>query len=400
MRIGIDARFLTHPQRGGFKTYTENLINALSRVDEENLYVIYLDRPPTEITLPSKENFEYRIVEGILPLIGVPIREQIMLRRFIAKDRLDVIHFLCNTAPVGIGEKLVVTLHDTIQVTSPLKSIFNRDTSELKQNLITLYSKWAIILAARNARKIITVSDYEKYQIVKDLKIDPERISVTHLAPNPIFSQASPDNRNLWLTEMRARFNLSDRYLLGIGYEPRKNIDQLISVYSQIAADQPDLGLVIVASRPEKKQYFKQMAEGLNLSGRVTILDALPPRDLMVLFNLADLFVFPSERESFGLPVLEAMACGTPVVAANNSSIPEVVEKAALLIDAKDAPKMAETISCVLTDESIRDDLIAKGLKRAAAFSWNKCALQTIEVYKEVVLARTLTRTAIERSSA
>jgi glycosyltransferase involved in cell wall biosynthesis len=400
MRIGIDARFLTHPQVGGFKTYTENLINALSRVDDENHYVVYLDRPAEQNQLLDKENFEFRVVPGILPLIGMPIREQIQLRRQFVKDKLDIIHSLCNTAPVGIPDKLVITLHDTIQVTGSRQTEHTRGSAEYRQRLITLYSKWAIILSARNARRIITVSDYEKAQISKQLKIDPERICVAHLAPNPIFTQGSQENKNSWRLEMRTRFNLYDRYLLGVGYEPRKNIPLLIKVFSQIAPNQPDLGLVIVAARPEKKHYYRQVADDLNLDGRVTILDALPPRDLMVLFNLADTFVFPSERESFGLPIREAMACGTPVIAGNNSSIPEIVENAALLVDAKDAKAMENNISQILKDPDTRRKLISKGLKRASVFSWNRCALQTIDVYKEMALRRQPAKTVIERSSA
>ena len=119
MKIAIDARFLTHPQLGGFKTYTTNLIGALSRVDSENHYVLYLDRPPKNCDLPQSRNFSYRVVPFTVPGLGMPYREQFALRREVAKDEPDLIHFLSNTAPVRMNRRFVLTLHDTIQLSNP-----------------------------------------------------------------------------------------------------------------------------------------------------------------------------------------------------------------------------------------------------------------------------------------
>jgi hypothetical protein len=189
MRIGIDARFLTHPQRGGFKTYTINLINALALVDHENEYIFYVDRELEDISILRNQNGNHKIkvVENKLPGVGMPFREQVFLRRHINKDSLDIVHFLCNTATTNLPGTFVLTLHDTIQLTSEPKIDLKKGYGTNKREAIMAYSKWAIERTARAAKKIITVSSYEKEQIAAQLDIHPDRIGVTHLAPNSSF---------------------------------------------------------------------------------------------------------------------------------------------------------------------------------------------------------------------
>jgi glycosyltransferase involved in cell wall biosynthesis len=384
MKIGIDARFLTHPQAGGFKTYTENLIRALSQIDDANDYVVYVDRPVPEVMFPSKNNFRLRVVGGTLPLIGMVFREQVALRRFIAKDKPDVVHFLCNTAPLNIKEKYCVTLHDTIQVTIDQNFRIGKSLADHKLWAITAYSGWVINKTAKLARRIITVSDCEKTQISKYLNIAPYRICVTHLAPNPLFTQGTPEAKEKWRAAMCGKFDLHGRFILGIGYEARKNIPLLIDAFSKIESDHPNLNLVIVVAHQGQRLYFQQLISELRLNSRVIILAALPPIDLVALYNLAEVFVFPSERESFGLPPLEAMACGTPTLAMNMSSIPEILRDGAMLINGKDVQTWSNAIKQVLADENLRSDLVSQGLKRAAELTWERCARETINVYNLV----------------
>jgi glycosyltransferase involved in cell wall biosynthesis len=381
MRIGIDARFLTHPQAGGFKTYTENLIRALSQIDNANDYVVYVDRSSPEITSFSQKNFSYQVVNGTFPLIGMPVREQITLRGLFAKDKLDIVHFLCNTAPIRMKEKYIVTLHDIIQVTNSQPFRIGRSLPNPKLWAITAYSKWAILNATKFAGRIITVSDYERIQIIKQLNVAPDRIWVTHLAPNPLFTQAAPEAREKWRATLGKKFNLQGKFILGIGYEPRKNIPLLIEAFSRIVSDHPDLKLVIVAAHLDQRLFFQRLSSQLDLDNRVTIFPALPPTDLVMLYNLAEVFVFPSERESFGLPPLEAMACGTPAIAMKVSSIPEILQDGAFLIDGKDVQIWANVVRQVLVDQDLRSDLVSRGLQRAAKLTWQRCAQKTIQVY-------------------
>jgi glycosyltransferase involved in cell wall biosynthesis len=361
------------------------LINALSLVDRTNTYVLYVDRPPAEATLPKKDNFTCQVVDIKLPVAGMPAREQIILRRRIAQEDLDIVHFLCNTAPVGVAGKFVVTLHDTIQLTNPQTFRYVTGLSAYKRWAISAYSRWAILKTAQAANKIITVSSYEKTQIREHLGIAPERICVTHLAPNPLFTPASQELKKKWRSKVHQEFGIQSRFILAVGYEPRKNIPLLIETFSRFAQDYPHINLVVVAAEEQSRGFFQQLAREWDIDERVIILGAVSPRDLVVLYNLAEIFVFPSERESFGLPPLEALACGTPVVAMKMTSIPEILQDSALLIEGKDVQTWADAIVQVITDDNLRSRLVNKGVEQAAKFSWERCAKETLQAYRAVL---------------
>jgi len=385
MKIGIDARFLTHPQRGGFRTYTVNLVNALSLIDRTNTYVLYLDRSPAEVTLPKSDNFTYQVVDSALPVLGMPAREQIALRRRIAQDNLDVVHFLCNTAPVGLSGKFVVTLHDTIQITNPQTFEYTKGLSAYKRWAISVYSRWTILKTAKSASRVITVSHYEKKQIREHLDIASERICVTYLAPSPLFVPASNEMKEEWRLRVQQEFGIRGRFVFAVGYEPRKNIPLVIEAFSRFAPDYPDIGLVIVAAENQSKVFFQQLVNEGNISERVVILGSTSTNDLAILYNLAEAFIFPSERESFGLPPLEALACGVPVIAMKMTSIPEILQDGAMLVEGKDVHIWADAIVQVITDDNLRSILASRGIQQAAKFSWKRCAKEAIQVYRAVV---------------
>ncbi len=386
MRIGIDARFLTHPQVGGFKTYTVNLINALSQVDKDNQYILYTDRQPTEENaLPQVANFTYRSVPATLPLIGMPIREQFLLKRHIAQDNLDVVHFLCNTAPVPMPKRSILSLLDVIQVKTPQNFPTSTGLEDYRRWAISAYSKWAILKTVQTAERIITLSHFEKGEIAKHLDVAPERIHVTYFGVNPVFSQAAPQTRETWRAQVGQKYGIQRKFIMGVGYEPRKNIPLLIEAFSKLASTFPELDLVIVAAEKERRLYFQQLAAELGLNDRVNILPALHPAELAVLYNLTELMVFPSNRESFGAPPLEALACGAPVLAMNLTSLPEVLGDGAILLDGTDVQIWASTMQRMLTDDDLRSDLMQRGLRQAAKLTWKHCAEGTIQVYQEVL---------------
>jgi len=381
MKIGIDARFLTHPQMGGFKTYTENLIRALLEVDDTNQYVLYVDRPGESGALPVASNVEYRIVKGSVPGIEMPVREQFALRRAMDRDRLDLVHFLCNTAPVAIDTPYVLTLHDTVQVTSENPFRITPNLSTQKAWAITAYSKWTILRTAHAAARIITVSNYEREKIAAELSIPRDRICVTHLAPNKLYRPGSTEERAAWRQELGHTLGLPDHYLMGIGYEPRKNIPLLIKTFTQIAPLHADLHLLVIAAQEQRRQEFQEMAANTGLNGKAIILGSQPSSVLMKLYNLAELFVYPSERESFGLPPLEAMACGTPTVAMRESALPEILDQGALLVDGGDVRVWAEQITEIIGDRAQLARLTEHGLRRAAQLTWQHCARKTMDMY-------------------
>ena len=395
MRIGIDARFLTHPQPGGFKTYTTNLLSALNQVDKDDEFIVYLDRHPTEdIVLPNGPNFTYRVVDGTRRIVGMPYREQVGLRLQMVRDKLDVMHFLCNTATVGLIRKYVITLHDTIQLTTTSAQFSSN--SDLKHWLINGYSRQSILWAVRRASQVITVSEYVRSEISRTLSIPIERIIVTQQAPNPIFRQADERQKQLWRQDLEQRFGIHERFILGVGYEPRKNIPLLIDAFARVVANRVDLSLVLVVAEEFQRATYQHLVTELGLSDRVVVLGAIALHDLVRLYNLADLFVFPSEHEGYGLPPLEAMACGLPTIVMNMTSLPEVVLDGALLVDGRDAAIWANAIQQVTADENLRAKLREQGLRRAALLSWSRCAELTVDVYHAVV-AHSPAKAAVQR---
>lgn len=387
MRIGIDARFLTHPQKGGFKTYSENLISALAEVDRDNSYILFLDRPPDQLTrLPKQPNFEYRVIPGENPAFGMPWREQIGLPHFAAKDRLDLLHSPCLTAPLRLKCASLVTIHDMIWFSSGKYS--TKAPVSLKRKLMNWYYHRVPQLAARKSSLVLTVSQASKDRITRELGIPADKVFVTYEGANPIFRQINDDKQ---ISVIRNKYSLPSEYILAIGSaDPRKNITTLVQAYAQLPANlKAAYQLVIIWTHPLMADMLMRQVQDLGLMERVRFLMRVPDEDLVLLYNGASLFVFPSLEEGFGLPPLEAMACGTPVVAANNSSIPEIVGDAALLVDdvhpSGKPEELTEKIRQVLTEKALQDSLSQRGLKRARLFSWNRCAGETIGAYQSIL---------------
>jgi glycosyltransferase involved in cell wall biosynthesis len=384
MRIGIDARFLTHPQKGGFKTYSENLIKSLAEVDQDNSYVLYLDRSPDrETKLPKQPNFEYRVIPGQNPVLGMPWREQIGLPRWAARDGLDLLHSPCLTAPLRLKCTSVVTIHDMIWHSSANNSV--KAPGSLKRKLMNWYYSFVPQLAARNAALILTVSQASKDRITQILGIPAEKVYVTYEAANPIFRKICDGDL---IGAICKKYSLPSKYIMAIGSaDPRKNIATLVRAYAQLPENlKAGFQLVIIWTHSLLAEELMGQLNDLELKEQVHFITQVPNEDLVLLYNAASLFVFPSLDEGFGLPPLEAMACGTPVVAANNSSIPEIVGDSALLVDAQNASNIAVNIARVLSDEILRTQLIENGIHRASCFSWGICSQQTMTAYQYALL--------------
>lgn len=381
MKIGVDARFLTHPQPGGFKTYTENLINALARIDTENEYFLYTDRTPGDLFKIESPNFNLRTVSTGLPFIGVPWREQVRLITSARKDRIDLFHSPCLTAPLFLSCPFVVTIHDMIWA-FPEK--YSKATSfSVKRKLMEWYNRYLPYYASKRASAIVTVSYAAKKSIVEQLKIDKDRVFVTHEAANPIFK---PIKDRKLIDNIRSKYNLPPNFIMAIGSaDPRKNIRKLVEAFSRLPSElREKYNLVVIWTHSFLAHDLFKSIEKLGIKGDVKFLEYVPNEDLVFLYNAAALFVFPSLYEGFGLPPLEAMSCGVPVIAANNSSIPEVVDTAALLFNAENSEEISATITRALTDDSLRISLVEKGITQAASFSWDKCGFETLNIYKSV----------------
>jgi glycosyltransferase involved in cell wall biosynthesis len=382
MRIGIDARFLTHPQKGGFKTYSENLISALARIETKNTYFLYLDREPDETTqLPQKPNFNYRVVPGELPYLGMPWREQIGLPLQVKRDGIDVLHSPCLTAPIRrLPCVSVVTIHDMIWFFP--EKFSQRNSTPIKRKPLEWYYRRIPEYAARNARAIITVSEASKESIHESLSLPAERIFVTYEAAGSQFRKIDDPQRSRLIDE---KYGLPSQFILAIGSaDPRKNILALVEAYALL----PDsirqrCQLVIVWTHQLLAQEIISQIERLGLAGQVKFVSQVSTEELVLFYNRCSIFIFPSLFEGFGLPPLEAMSCGAPVIAARNSSLPEILGDAALFFDAQDIQDLNDKITLVLNDCEFKSSLIQKGFERAPRFSWEKCARDTEAVYDQ-----------------
>jgi len=382
LRIGIDARFLTHPQAGGFKTYTKGLVEALARIDQNNRYLLYVDRPMEHDFLKQQDNFTVRTVSSKLSAFSMPLREQILLPWRIAKDDLDLVHFPCLTSPLWSPCPYVLTVHDTIWLHN---HPYGRSP---KRWGMWLYNRWVPVWAIRHARLIIAVSRATKHDIVKYLRVPSAKIIKIPEAAGDIFV---PQLDRARLEGVRRRYKLDSDFILGIGSaSPRKNIQALIHAFALDPFLRSKYQLVIVWTHSLLEQELQREISTLEIAHQVRFLRRVSNEDLALLYNAASLFVFPSLYEGFGLPPLEAMACGTPVVAANNSSIPEVVGDAAILVDASDVKAIAEAMTQVLTDMNLRHELRERGLQRAQMFSWERCARETLTVYERAAAGHLL----------
>lgn len=383
MRIGIDGRFLTHPQAGGFKTYTEELVSGLAAVDPDNEYVLYLDRAPGAATrLPHAANFRHVVVTSRWPIVGMVVREQLALARCIDRDRLDVLHEPCQTAPLRLSCPLVVTLHDTIWL-DPELARGRGVARSARRRLMAGYQRVVGRRVAARASIVVTVSEASRRRIVARLPVSPDRVVVTHEAARPMFRRLDDDARVRHVRESRG---LRGAFLLALGSgDPRKNIAALIDAFVPVRAAVPACTLAVVSNYPPLARELAGRVSALGLASAVRFLTNVTNEELVALYSCAEAFVHPSLEEGFGLPLLEAMACGAPVIAFDNSSIPEVAGDAAMLVPTGSIEALSQRIVEVLGDAGLRQRLAARGLERAAQFSWERCARETIAAYVRAV---------------
>ncbi len=284
----------------------------------------------------------------------------------------DTYHFPPFLSPAGYAK--VMTIADLTPVLLKTHKLRNR-----------LTHRFLMPLLARRADHVITLSEHTRRDVLRLLRLRPEKVTAVLLAAEDSFRPAPPDD----VCALRTRYDLGGRFLLHVGtIEPRKNIPRLVSAFAAVAREIEDVDLVLAGPSGWGNQDLAALARERGLEGRVRFLGRVPEDDLPGLYSAATAFVYPSLYEGFGLPPLEAMGCGCPVVTSNVSSLPEVVGNAALLVDPSSEQDIASALRAVLDDDCLRGSLRARGLERAKLFSWRRCAEETMEVYKHVIASR------------
>ncbi len=353
-RIGIDCRMLSW---GGIGRYTKNLIKNLAKLDQEREYILFLFKEDFNKLKNLPKNFKKREI-NIYPYSWA---EQIIFPLILYKENLDLVHFTHFSLPIFYRRKFIVTIHDLTHLKYPGKKL--TFFKKIAYNLVLLN-------ATKKAEKIIAVSFATRSDLIKLLKIDPNKITVIYEGVEEHFKPLKIEKKP---------------FLLYVGvFREHKNLKRLIKAFKIVTEKIPDLKLVIAGKKD--KVYFPEIekeVENLNLRRNVIFLGFVRESKLPYLYNRATLFVFPSLYEGFGLPPLEAMACGTPVICSNTSSLPEICEDAALFFDPLNEKELAKKILMLISDEKFRQELIKKGFKRVEKFSWRKCAKETLNLYQK-----------------
>jgi|YNPNPStandDraft_1061719.scaffolds.fasta_scaffold25275_3 glycosyltransferase involved in cell wall biosynthesis len=366
-RIGVDAR-LTYYRRGGISQYIEHLIHFFAALDVENQYFILQSRrdqrnlatAPNQHRVPCWTPAHNRFERLALAVEVFPLW-------------LDLLHSPDFIPPLGGRYRSVITVHDLTFLHYP--TFLTPDSRR--------YYNDQIEAAVARADHIIADSEATRVDAINLLDVPSEKITAILLAADEQFRPAPPEE----IARIRAIYHLPSEYLLFVGtLEPRKNLGGLLRAYALLStrlADTPPL--IMAGQRGWLYDEIFDLIEQLKLSGRVSWVENVPYPDLPALYSGASLLCLPSFYEGFGLPPLEAMACGTPVVVSNRASLPEVVGDAGILVDPDDTASIADALYRVLADSALAALLRQRGLARAALFTWQETAKQTLAVYWRVL---------------
>jgi glycosyltransferase involved in cell wall biosynthesis len=382
LRVAIDGIAVSHPQPGGYKTYSTNLVRHLAVTQSDADYVLFVDRP-LPFGLPPNWRVE-RISSGHGG-VGVAWREQVGLPRRARQRGVSVLHSPCATGPLWAGLPVVVTIHDTIEFTESLQPVGGARWWAMR-----LYSRWVQAHLATRADAIITVSDYSKRQIMARFQLPSDRISVIHEAPSSIYR---PVDRSAAAAVALEQWGVCEYVLALASRSLRKNTVPLMQAYALLPARLRERHpLLLVCAHRSLAGALAARGEELGLAPHLRVAEGVTDEQLLYLYNAAALFVFPSAQEGFGLPPLEAMSCGTPVLASNRSSLPDVLGDAALLVDPADLSGLATAMESILITPALRAELAVRGLVHSRRFSWARAAEETLAVYRQVALEQTSPR--------
>jgi glycosyltransferase involved in cell wall biosynthesis len=367
VKIAIDVRKW---RDYGIGTYVRNLVRHLARIDTESTYFLFC-HPSDESTLRDlSENFvpvvDASAKYGLWEHVSIPLK----LHRLGA----DLLHSPHYVRPLLCTTRSVVTIHDCIHLLFP---------QYLPNRMAYRYARFVMGSAVARSAVVFTVSQASRNDILRFYPgTDPEKVRVV---PNAIDAELLEDPGEEEKERVRERYQIRGRFLLYAGnIKPHKNLERLITAFSLLRrrGGHDDVRLVIVGSAEENKYAaLRRTAEITGVRNEVRFFGFVPDRTLSALYRLASVFAFPSLYEGFGLPPLEAMACGTPVVTSKLSSLPEVVGDAAVFVDPWSVEDIADGLGRALSNESLRAELRAKGLARATAFSWEKSVKAIHEGY-------------------
>ena len=372
MKIAIEAQRIFRPNKHGMDFVALETIRELQKIDHENEYFIFVS-PGPDHCLNDSDNMH--IVELRCP--SYPLWEQVALPRAVARVRPDLLHCTSNTAPVKCPVPLVLTLHDIIFLEKRQSS-----SRSLYQEMGWHYRRLVVPRILSECRKIITVSNFECNRIREALNLPKDRLTAVYNGYSPHFRQMPP------APEIVHKYVPSDDYLFFLGNtDPKKNTPRVLKAYGLYLRQSKHKRPLLIADLKEEAIDGILSAEGIKeVKPYLSFPGYIPNADLAALYNGAFAFLYPSLRESFGIPMLESMACGTPVIAGNTSAMPEIAGEGALLADPLDENDIARKILLLEEDDTFYQQQVDYGLERVKLFSWRKSAEALLKIYKEIII--------------
>ncbi len=377
IKIGIEGQRLYREKKHGMDMVALELIRNLQKIDTVNQYFIFIKPDIDNIVLTESANFNIVEVEGG----SYPQWEQKALPKAAEKYGCDILHCTSNTAPLKCKIPLIVHLHDIIYMEKSYLQILTGSGTPY-QKFGNVYRRFIVPRMIKKARKLITVSNYEKERIDKFFNLDDDKLVAIH---NGVSEHFRPIGDKEYLQKIKEKYRLPDKFFFFLGNtDPKKNTKGVLEAMRDFLK-QNNEGYKLVMPDYDEVELAKllnrigapQMREDIVLTGYIV------NTELPAIINLSSIFLYPSLRESFGIPVLEGMRCGVPVITSNTSSMPEVAGDAAYIIDPYKPHQITQAITDILGDENLRNDLIDKGLKRAKLFSWENMARKVMELYHQ-----------------
>lgn len=369
IRIGIDARDAIRPEQG-ITVLTAFFLKGLAEAGGADEVVQYIDDLPRDVSADQGVVEASGFSARRLPGSGLAWK-QLSLPAALKQDRIDVFHSLTSTIPIRRSCPTVVTMCD----------LFHEVYPEFVPPRIRRKMRLSFRHAARRADRIIAISENTKRDIVKYYHAPEDKISVIYPGTNPFYRPLDDKTDSVKSATILASYGIKQPYLLHVGgLTENRNIVGMLDAFATLKRTHPELSLVLVG-RPFWSFDLEDRLIERNLDDSVVHIRYLPNEELRVLYNRAEVLLLPSFCEGFGMPILEAMACGTPVVTSNTGAMPEAAGQAGLLVNPRETTAIAEAVSRILEDDKLKQDLTEKGLKQAARFTWKRNAERTIEVY-------------------
>jgi len=381
LKIGISGYYLLNPT-SGYGRSISSLLPALAREDKENHYVVFV---PKKIEAKMPANFEIEIVPESVNFFGASFSrfwwDHFGLPRIAFKAGVDLLHYPYPTLP---------WLKKKIPTVVSINNIIYWKFKEYRKGFWVKLRQFFKKQSFKKTSRIIVPSIATKMDLINTFHIANDKINIIPYGKNPIFKKGVTANQ----TEVvKKRYNIKNPFILYTGsFDFRKNLKRLIRAFAALAKKRSELNLIIAGGIATVLSPFifsfddmALYASNYGVSDKVHFIRLVPTEDLLVLYNLASAFIYPSLYEGFATAVIEAMACGCPVIASNTSCLPEIIGDAGVLVDPYNETEMARSIEMIVSNYNLRRNLISRGLKQAENFSWDKTAQETLRTYKEVV---------------